>query len=295
VCDDLTLTIQDIIDLRAAGWKGNKATSSVKTIAEIHQEAAREQAQKSAATNASVSRQSSNRGHPRNGPGDWQTSQSAAPRQQRPADFSNIGRLASSTGAPNFAPQSAFKNRRNGANVSTPPISRQPSQANIASVTNANPFALLNENSEAADTSEPAPQRKKLNLKPRTKPVEGEAGDAAEEEEGDESGKESGSEDEVTTPTQSTEMTETAAKAKIDIDMKELWGEKDQGGSRNPADIVHYFRALPETRRPLLVSRLLDEVFRLAKLKDAQVVAKAFSAAVEEGVAATEQLKSGYV
>lgn len=152
----------------------------------------------------------------------------------------------------------------------------------------------MNDANEAAESSEPAPQRKKLNLKPRTKPVDGEAAEGEDDGEAEEV-EESASDDEVTTPVQSTGMTETAAKAKIDIDMKELWGDKDAGGSRDPSDIVHYFRALPETRRPLLVSRLLDDVFRIAKLKDAQLVAKGMSSAVSEGVAAPEQLKTGWV
>lgn len=152
----------------------------------------------------------------------------------------------------------------------------------------------MNDAPETAEPTEPAPQRRRLNLQPRTKPVDGESGEAAEEEdEGAESGKESGSEDEVTTPAQSTELTETAAKAKIDNDMKEFWGDKGTGGSRNPTDVVDYFRDLPNTHRPLLVSRILDDLFRLAKLKDAQVVAKAFEAAVSEKVVTPEQLKSG--
>lgn len=256
------------------------------TIAEVHQQAAKEQAQKSAAAQQSMSRGGSRAGQPR--AGDWQTAPSQAPRQ-RPTDFSGMGRLNSANnGAPTFQPQSAFgKNKRGGANVSTPPISRQPSQANLA-VTNANPFALLHD-TEAAESSEAAPQRKKLNLAPRTKPV---SGDEAEEGENQQTG-ESESEDEVTTPVQSNDMTETAALAKIKIDMSELWGEKGTSGSRNPEDIVHYYRALPETRRPLLTTQLFEDVFRLAKLKDAQIIAKGLSAAVKEGVVEKDAVRTG--
>jgi translation initiation factor 4G len=288
----LSLTVQDVFDLRAARWKGAKATTTVKTIAEIHQEAAKEQAQKSAAAQQSMSRPGSRHGQPR--AGDWQTTPSQAPRQ-RPTDFSGMGRLASANNTqPTFQPQSAFgKNKRGGANVSTPPISRQPSQANIA-VNNANSFALLNEASEAAESSEPAPQRKKLQLAPRTKPVSGDEGEGeGEGEQAGESEESEGTEDEVTTPVQSNGMTETAALAKIQIDMNELWGEKGTAGSRNPDDIVHYFKALPEPRRPLLTTRLFDDVFRLAKLKDAQIIAKGLSAAVEDGVVDKESVKTG--
>jgi len=298
VSADLHADVQDLFDLRAARWKGAKATTSVMTIAEIHQQAAKEQAQKSAATQQSMSNMSrpgSRPGQPRNGPGDWQTTPSQAPRQ-RPTDFSHMGRLNSTNAAPSFQPQSAFgKNRKGGASASTPPISRQPSQANIA-VTNANPFALLHDSNEAAESSEAAPQRKKLNLAPRTKPVSGDEAEGEGEGDGEGEGRQSEeSDDEVTTPVQSSMMTETAALAKIKLDMSELWGDKNSGGSRNPDDIVHYFRALPEPRRPLLATQLYEDVFRLAKLKDAQVIAKGLSAAVDEGVATKDSLTTGWV
>jgi translation initiation factor 4G len=169
-------------------------------------------------------------------------------------------------------------------------------------MSNANQFALLNDANEAADSTEAGPQRQRqrLNLAPRTVPVDGEGGDAAAAAEGegedaaegseDQDGESSAESDEVSTPKP---MTETAAKAKIDLDMTELWGEKDSGGSRNPDDIVHYFRALPEHHRPLLSSKLYDEVFRTAKLKDAEIVAKGLASAVGEGAASSEIVKKG--
>ena len=169
-------------------------------------------------------------------------------------------------------------------------------------MSNANQFALLNDANEAADSTDGAApsQRRRLNLAPRTVPVDGEEGEAAPAAEGEGEDAAEGSDDqasssdgdEVSTPKP---MTETAAKAKIDLDMTELWGEKDSGGSRNPDDIVHYFRALPEHHRPLLAVRLYDEVFRTAKLKDAEVVAKGLASAVEEGAASPEIVKKGLV
>lgn len=128
-------------------------------------------------------------------------------------------------------------------------------------------------------------------------PKEGEEGADEEQGDDDEAGSESdaGSDDEHASPSQAKEMTETGAKAKIDLDMKELWGEKDQGGSRNPDDIVHYFSALPEAHRLLLANKLYDEVFRTAKYKDAEVVAKGLSSAVEDGAATAEIVKDASV
>ena len=88
-------------------------------------------------------------------------------------------------------------------------------------------------------------------------------------------------------------MSADKAKTKIDSDMKELWGEKDAGGSRNPEDIVAYLRALPEEHQPLLTIRLLEDVFRMSKAKDAEVVAKGWSRALVEGAAGKEVLLKG--
>ena len=170
-------------------------------------------------------------------------------------------------------------------------------------MSNANQFALLNDANETAESTEAggaAPQRRRLQLAPRTVPVDGEGGDAAPAGEGEgEEGAEGSDDQDAESSTESDEvktpkpMTETAARAKIDLDMKELWGEKDSGGSRDPDDIVHYFKALPEHHRPLLAVKLYDEVFRTAKLKDAEIVAKGLASAVEEGAASPEILKKG--
>lgn len=260
------------------------------TIAEIHQHAAREQAQKSAAaaqsTRDSISRGGSRAGHARREPGEWQAVAPSSVRPlQRPTDFSGIGRnLSSSTmpSAPTFGPSSVFTKKK-GLPGATPPLSRQTSTVNM--------FSALEAEPTVADTSTDAPQRKKLSLAPRTVPIPGQEGEDQAEESGEEA---TASEDEVATPVE-TSMSETAVKAKIDSDMKELWGEKDAGGSRNPQDIVEYFRALPEERRGMLSERLVEDVFRIAKPKDAEVVSKGWKASLEEGVANVDNLKRGCV
>lgn len=88
-----------------------------------------------------------------------------------------------------------------------------------------------------------------------------------------------------------TELSEGDIKSKIDLDMKELWGDKDQGGSRNPADVAEYFSSLPESRRSLLATRLLDDLFRISKLKDAEVVAKGWKVSLEQQAVSSEVLK----
>ncbi|WRT66489.1 uncharacterized protein IL334_003448 [Kwoniella shivajii] len=295
--------IMDIMDLRKAKWRSRNKQAGVMTIAEIHQQAAEEKAASAALANqGSISRGGSRAGRSRDGPqpGEWQ---SVAPNPRaglgRPADFSNIGRNISSSGmpsAPTFGPSSVFarKGKAGAAGTVTPPLSRQPSSANMFSALNeATDAAPVEERRGSADAGETGPQRKKLQLAPRTKPLPGdgeeggeegeseEEGEAEDEEEGDDAAKED-----------KAEMGEEAAKTKIASDMKELWGEKDQGGSRDPEDIVEYFKTLPENRRSLLAVRLLEDVFRIAKEKDAKIVAKGWKAALDAGVTTPEVLRT---
>lgn len=286
------------------------------TIAEVHQQAAREQAEKAQAavqaTRESMSRGGSRAGHSRGGPqpGEWQSVATAARHVQRPTDFTNIGRNLSSSGmpsGPSFGGPSSVFNRGKKAGVpgtgSTPPLSRQASSANIQSASS-NPFSALNESVETAPPSErpaggddsTAPQRKKLTLQPRSKPMPGQEADgesAAEIADGGSEG--TSSDDELATPGVPSHMSEDAVNVKLDSDMKELWGEKGVGGSRDPEDIAEYFKALPEASRDLLAKRLVDDVFRMSKASDAEVVASGWEIALEQGFATTESLKKGYV
>jgi translation initiation factor 4G len=171
--------------------------------------------------------------------------------------MSGLGKFSSGAGAPSFGPTSVF-NKRKGAN--TPPMSRQTSSVNM--------FSALND----AESAAAEPERPKLNLQARTKPIEGEAEAEAE------------AEPEAEADPASAPMGPAAAQAKIDSDMKELWGEKDAGGSRNADDIVEYFTALPEEHRGMLALRLVEDVFRIAKFPDAQVVASGLGKALEAGI-----------
>lgn len=278
--------MQDLKDLRASNW-ANKKGNSVMTIAEIHQQAAREQvqAQQKAAAKSreSISRGGSRSGQRRDGggPGEWQSVAPTARLPQRPTDMSGLGRLTSGAAAPSFGPSSVFNKRKGGAN--TPPMSRQ------ASTTNVNMFSALND-AESAAAAEP--ERPKLNLQARTKPIEGaEETEGAEGEAGEEDGE---AEEEAESDAPKASMGPEAAKTKIDSDMKELWGEKDAGGSRSPSDIVEYFNALPEEHRPTLAVRLVDDVFRICKFPDTQVVAKGLGQALEAGIP-VDVLRQGYV
>jgi translation initiation factor 4G len=275
------------MDLQKHGWRGKKTASSVMTIAEIHQQAAREQAQKTAAaaqsTRESMSRGGSRAGRQRDGH-DWQTPQQPVRLPQRPADMSNLGKITTSGAAPTFAgPSSVFSKRGKAGAAATPPLSRQASTANM--------FSALNDAESAA--AEPTPERKKLNLKPRSVPMPGEEKDGEDGEDAEEEEEGEVAEDEVEEEKAPAVMSEEAAKIKIASDMKELWGEKDMGGSRNPEDIAEYFKALPEERQSLLSIQLIDDAFRLSKYKDAEVIAKGLKFALEQQVATSDVLQKG--
>lgn len=136
-------------------------------------------------------------------------------------------------------------------------------------------------------------------MQPRTKPLPGEEGGEEDAEEGAEDAEDA--EDEAATPGDeqneptSSVMSIDKVKTKIDADMKELWGEKDLGGSRNPDDIVEYLRALPEGHRHFLTERLAEDVFRISKYKDAEVVARGWTQALADGVVSKEVLVQGWV
>jgi translation initiation factor 4G len=269
------------------------------TIAEIHEQAAKESQQKAlqAAQSArdareSISRGGSRSGHSRGGPqpGEWQSVNPTARPTSRPADFTQLGQFRSGAGAPSFGNSKSIfnKGRKTGPpGVPTPPLSRQPSNANM--------FGVLEAESATVDE---APQRKKLTLAPRTVPTADEAGESAGADaegavEGEEEGEASEADEETVTENVETGMSSSAAKVKIASDVKELWGEKDLGGSRNPADIVDYFKTLPEHSKHLLAEQLVDDLFRMNKPKDIEVVAKGFKATLSAEVATVETLRKG--
>lgn len=295
------------MELRANRWQLRNSDGGVQTIAQVHEQAAREQAKKSAAAAQSSreasSRSGSRQGHSRRnefggqGGSDW-TPVANARLPQRQTDFSSFGRIGTQTGVPTaLGPSSVFNKRKsNVPGQVTPPLSRQSSSSNM--------FGVLSGDGATADvgpsdgrrgSGDAGSQRKKLALLPRSKPVDGD--DEKEEDEDEEGGEEgaetSAEEDEVEgADAPSTNMSESQARTKIASDVKELWGEKDSGGSRNPEDIVDYFRALPVTFHQLLATQLVDDVFRIAKKSDAEVVANGWSKAIEVGVTSVDVLQA---
>ncbi|KAH8828422.1 hypothetical protein DL96DRAFT_1603190 [Flagelloscypha sp. PMI_526] len=185
--------LQDVIELRDRKWVTRSAVVAPTTLSAVHSQAAKEQLIKekeSLRLQTSMSRGGSRRGGdrgdvPQVGPDGWSVAGSPAPRPPAKAgDLSNFGKIAKSGGAPmSFGPSSVF-NKKDAKRES---VSRTSSSSNM--------FSML-QNSEAASedagpsskggrpgsrkpsvdlgSAEPdgPPQRRKLALLPRTKPLE---------------------------------------------------------------------------------------------------------------------------
>ncbi len=308
---------QDVIELQKHHWqaRANQRESGPMTIDEVHQQAARDAqeasrnaaANQAAARNDAMSRGGSRRGEQRGGNGppgasdQWQAVAARLPA--KPSDMSSFGKITKSSGPTTFGPQmSVFgnKNKRAGDSA-TPPLSRTASSSNIS----ANPFGVLDTTGEVDPSSGASPasesrERPKLMLAKRTKPVEGEEGSTtpgAEDEDEVEAGE---GETDSTNPAAGAEaeaggLSKSEIERKIKADRAEFWGEKDIGGTRNPEDMVEYFEGLPEDSesRGLLAKAFVEDVFRINKKADTEVVIDGFERAVEKGILTAEIAKQG--
>ncbi|KAN0062692.1 hypothetical protein ACQY0O_004887 [Thecaphora frezii] len=207
----------DVIELRDSHWTPRHDNSAPKTIAQIHADAAKAKAQAEAEAAARqsrggpISRGGSKRGQARgeHGPDGWSTvgGPPAPPRPSKAGDLSAFGKIerGGSNRPLSFGPSGVFgkKNQGKGSEDGSQPPTRTNSQTNM--------FSLLNQSGdgEAAPAAAEEPQRPKLNLLPRTKPV---AAAAAEK-----------TEDKADKP----ELSDQDAKRKIDNDIKEFLEIKD--------------------------------------------------------------------
>ncbi|GAA6041001.1 hypothetical protein JCM8097_000533 [Rhodosporidiobolus ruineniae] len=245
--------ILDVVDLRAAKWVSKQAAAGPKTISEIHAEA-QKQAEESARRVASsggklprlgdqLSRPNSRRGQSR---GDFGVPQTGADgwttQPQRPAkagDLSGFGRIRDSSSANiSLGPTGgAFANR-----------GRKAPKEEARPATPSNPFALLESGADGNDAPAPAApsQRPRLNLQPRTKPIEGD------EEEKEEEKKEDEEEDDGAIDPNASSMSRDEAKRRAKNSVDE-WFE-----IKNIGEAVASVEALPKEYRSLLITALTD-------------------------------------
>ncbi|WFD21042.1 hypothetical protein MCAP1_003297 [Malassezia caprae] len=163
--------LMDVVDLRSSNWVPRHDNTAPKTIAEIHAEAAKEQQQKEM-EKLSLHRGGSRRGQPRHSAasgGDshahdgWSTVGHAPSGRARPSDLPGLGKGADrASGKPGAG---LFGRKAQGCEEPASPSPRSSS----------NMFNLLTGDGSQGEEKE----RKKLQLQPRTKPLETPAEPAA--------------------------------------------------------------------------------------------------------------------
>ncbi|KAF8176531.1 hypothetical protein BJ912DRAFT_930637 [Pholiota molesta] len=276
----------DLIELRERKWISRTAVAAPTTLAQIHENAAKEKIaaeKESYQRQISMSRGGSRRGgdrgeYPQVGPDGWAVAGGGSGPTRPPpkaGDLSNFGKISKGSAPMTFGPSSVFAGKK-GAESKRESISRTSSNSNM--------FSMLS--SQAAETAEAAPkapaeplQRKRLVLQPRSKPVESENAESQSPVAGSDAG---GSEEE--TQPEPEVMSDEVAKKKIAEDTKEFFGV------RNLEEAEVYFTALPAVHHHKLVDSLVSKAVE-SKEADAQLVADFFarstdkvsSAAFEEG------------
>ncbi|KAI0050434.1 hypothetical protein FA95DRAFT_1603620 [Auriscalpium vulgare] len=273
--------LQDVIELRSRKWIPREAVAAPSIIAQIHERAAKEAANKEKATQEkgaydrqmSMSRGGSRRGGERGDthqPDGWSVAGSGPPRPPTKAgDLSNFGKISKPPAAMTFGPTSVFAAGKKETKGRENSISRTASSSNMFSMLSQNPEAVA----EATSTKPSRPpsrkpsvdlgqsgvpeaplQRRKLQLLPRSRPVEESKAD--ETPVGSEAGSEAGDDDAAPdAPT----MSADEANNKIAEDIKEFFGIRslDEGES--------YFSSLPAEHRHRL---LVADLFAAARGKD---------------------------
>ncbi|KAJ3551381.1 hypothetical protein NP233_g13091 [Leucocoprinus birnbaumii] len=265
--------LQDVIELRDRKWVARNAVAAPTTIAQVHEAAAKEKAaheKEYAQRQISMSRGGSRRGgdrseQPQVNPEGWAVAGNAA-RPPSKVDLTNFGKISNKALPTTFGPGSVFAGKGKDKRES---LSRSSSSANMFSM-------LQNAESGADKTPEAQPQRKKLALLPRTKPIEA---DSQQNPESDE-------EEEATTPAASVEMSDEQAEKKIKEDLKEFFAV------RNLDEAEVYFTALPAQHHSTLVDKLVSSAVE-SKEADAKLVADLFGRAVEKGLCSQEVLEQG--
>ncbi|KAJ3511777.1 hypothetical protein NLJ89_g3905 [Agrocybe chaxingu] len=283
VSSRMQFMLQDLIELRERKWVARTAVAAPATIAQIHEAAAKEKAaqeKEAYARQISMSRGGSRRGgdrgdFPQVGPDGWAVAGSgSAPRPPPKAgDLSNFGKISKVGPPTTFGPSSVFAGKKGAEKRES--ISRTASNSNM--------FSMLS--SQSAETSEPKPaepQRKRLILQPRSKPVE--SSEAAETTSPAHESEGSSSDDEAPA---APEMTEEAAKKKIAEDLKEFFGV------RNLDEAEVYFTDLPTQHHHKLVDKLVSTAVE-SKEADARLVADFFTRAVERELCTPQAFEEGF-
>jgi len=267
--------LQDVIELRERKWVTRNAVAAPATIAQIHEAAAKEKAahdKEYTQRQISMSRGGSRRGGDRNeqpqaNPEGWAVAGNTARPPSKAGDLSNFGKISKAPPTV-FGPSSVFAGKK--ADSKRESLSRTSSSSNMFSM-------LQNAESGGDKTPDAQPQRRRLVLQPRTKPLEqAEAQQQAESSE----------DEEASTSAVPTEMSEEAAKKKIDEDSKEFFGV------RNLDEAEVYFTALPAQYHHKLIDKLVSTAVE-SKEADAHLVSDLFTRAASKNLCSPAAFEEG--
>ncbi|KAI0776258.1 hypothetical protein BD413DRAFT_470231 [Trametes elegans] len=294
--------LQDVIELRERKWVPRNQSAAPTTIAALREQIEKEKvaAEKDAMNRTlSMSRGGSRRGgdrgdHQQVGPDGWAVAGGPATRQSSKAgDLSKFGQINKS--APmTFGPSSVFQQKdKSKSREST--LSRQGS-TNMFSMLSANP-EIAAEVTSAKSSRPPSrkssidlgpggapeapPQRRKLQLLPRSVPVENKTDSTP-------AGSTAGSDDENGESTSGpSAMSADEAKTKIEEDIKEFFSIRDL----DEAEV--YFTKLPVEHRHLLVDKLVTRAIE-SKEADAKLVAGLFERAHAKNLCSPATFEDGF-
>ncbi|KAF9560955.1 hypothetical protein CPC08DRAFT_455778 [Agrocybe pediades] len=285
VTSRMQFMLQDLIELRERKWVQRQNVAAPTTIAQIHENAAKEKAaqeKESYQRQISMSRGGSRRGGDRSeyaqvGPDGWAVagSGSGAPRPPPKAgDLSNFGKINKQQPM-TFGPSSVFAGKK-GADSKRESISRTSSSSNMFSMLSAQSADA----SEAATKAAEPVQRKRLVLQPRSKPLETETAETSSPAAESESGS---SEDEAVP-----DMSEADADKKIKEDIQEFFGV------RNLEEAEVYFSKLPSQFHHRLVDKLVSKAVE-SKEADAKLVSEFFELAATKELCSPAAFEEGFM
>ncbi|EEB94302.1 hypothetical protein MPER_06901, partial [Moniliophthora perniciosa FA553] len=228
-----------------------------------------------------MSRTGSRRGMDRSeanqiGPDGWAVAGGAPRAPAKAGDLSKFGQISNKGTPPmTFGPSSVFAGKKESKRES---LSRSNSSANMFQMLQTDAVAEASNSKSSRPPSrktsvdlthggEP-PQRRKLVLQPRSKPLDPEPSGRAPE---------SGNNSDEDSEESEVEMSEADAKKKIDEDLKEFFAV------RNIEEAEDYFERLPSQHHHLLVDKLISKAVE-SKQADAELVGDLFKRAVSKNL-----------
>ena len=217
---------------------------------------------------------------PELGPDGWAVAGSSQSRPPSKAgDLSQFGKI-SKVASMVMGPGSVFAGKKD---IKRESMTRTNSSSNMFSMLSQNPELAVEPKTSRApsrrpstdmDKPEPVPQRKKLQLLPRSKPTPGDSAPTASEDEPE------------TTPV--TQMSDADAKKRIDEDVKEFFAVRNL----DEADV--YFSVLTEEHRFRLVDKLVASALE-SKEADARLVAEFFARPASQRECSLDVFEAGFI